>query len=92
MTRKELLAISGFAWMLATGADPNVANRYGVAPIHEGSLVADAALIAAGADVDGSLLDHSLIMYGSAMGNGNVHDQTKLPIMPAGGASGRVAL
>jgi hypothetical protein len=42
------------------------------------------------ADGDGSLLDRSLIMYGSAMGNGNVHDQTKLPIMLAGGASGRV--
>jgi hypothetical protein len=41
-------------------------------------------------DGAGSLLDHSLIMYGSAMGNGNVHDQTKLPIMLAGGASGRV--
>ena len=41
-------------------------------------------------DGDGSLLDHSLIMYGSAMGNGNIHDRTKLPIMLAGGASGRV--
>jgi hypothetical protein len=41
-------------------------------------------------DGDGSLLDHSLLMYGSAMGNGNFHDQTKLPIMLAGGASGRV--
>jgi hypothetical protein len=41
-------------------------------------------------DGDGSLLDHSLIMYGSAMGNGNVHDRTKLPIMLAGGAAGRV--
>jgi hypothetical protein len=29
-------------------------------------------------------------MYGSAMGNGNIHDRTKLPIMLAGGASGRV--
>jgi hypothetical protein len=41
-------------------------------------------------DGDGSLLDHSLLMYGSAMGNGNIHDRTKLPIMLAGGASGRV--
>jgi hypothetical protein len=29
-------------------------------------------------------------MYGSAMGNGNIHDQTKIPIMLAGGAGGRV--
>ena len=41
-------------------------------------------------DGDGSLLDHSLIMYGSGMGNGNVHDHTKLPIMLVGGASGRM--
>jgi hypothetical protein len=41
-------------------------------------------------DGDGSLLDHSLILYGSAMGNGNTHDRTKLPIMLAGHASGRV--
>jgi hypothetical protein len=41
-------------------------------------------------DGDGSLLDHSLIMYGSGMGNGNIHDHTKLPILLAGGASGRV--
>jgi len=41
-------------------------------------------------DGDGSLLDHSLLMYGSAMGNGNVHDRRRIPIMLAGGASGRV--
>jgi len=41
-------------------------------------------------DGDGSLLDHALVMYGSAMGNGNVHDQTRIPIMLAGGAGGRV--
>jgi hypothetical protein len=42
-------------------------------------------------DGNGSLLDHSLIMYGSAMGNGNVHDQRRIPIMLAGTASGRLA-
>ena len=41
-------------------------------------------------DGDGSLLDHSLVMYGSAMGNGNVHDQSKIPILLAGRAAGRV--
>ena len=29
-------------------------------------------------------------MYGSAMGNGNVHDQSKIPILLAGRAAGRV--
>src|SRR3954469_3778300 len=37
---------------------------------------------------DGTLLDHSLILYGSGMGNPNVHDHTNLPIVVAGGAAG----
>ena len=37
---------------------------------------------------NGSLLDHSLIMYGSGMGNPNVHDHINLPILIAGGAAG----
>ncbi|HEX6986910.1 MAG TPA: DUF1552 domain-containing protein, partial [Planctomycetaceae bacterium] len=39
---------------------------------------------------DGSLLDHSLYLYGSGMGNPNVHDHTNLPILVAGGAAGRM--
>lgn len=39
---------------------------------------------------DGSLLDHSLLLYGSGMGNPNVHDHQNLPIIVAGGAAGRV--
>lgn len=35
---------------------------------------------------DGSLLDHSLYLYGSGMGNPNVHDHVNLPIVLAGGA------
>jgi hypothetical protein len=42
------------------------------------------------ADGDGSLLDHSLVLYGSAMSNSNVHDHAPLPVMVAGGASGRL--
>jgi len=36
---------------------------------------------------DGSLLDHSLYMYGSGMGNPNKHDHTNLPILIAGGGA-----
>lgn len=39
-------------------------------------------------DGDGSLLDHSLILYGSGIGNPNVHDHTNLPILVAGGGAG----
>jgi hypothetical protein len=39
---------------------------------------------------DGTLLDHSLYLYGSGMGNPNIHDHTNLPILVAGGAAGRM--
>ena len=35
----------------------------------------------------GTLLDHSVILYGSGMGNPNLHDHTNLPILVAGGAA-----
>jgi hypothetical protein len=39
---------------------------------------------------DGTLLDHSLLLYGSGMGNPNQHDHDNLPILVAGGAAGRM--
>ena len=39
---------------------------------------------------NGSLLDHSLYLYGSGMGNPNVHDHLNLPILVAGGAAGKM--
>lgn len=39
---------------------------------------------------DGTLLDHSLYLYGSGMGDPNVHDHRNLPILVAGGAAGRM--
>ena len=38
-------------------------------------------------DGDGSLLDHSLVLYGSGMGNPNKHDHSNLPILVAGGGA-----
>lgn len=37
---------------------------------------------------DGTLLDHSLYLYGSGIGNPNIHDHTNLPVIVAGGAAG----
>jgi hypothetical protein len=39
---------------------------------------------------DGTLLDHALYLYGSGMGNPNVHDHVNLPILVAGGGAGRL--
>ena len=41
-------------------------------------------------DGNGSLLDHSLVMYGSGMGNSQDHNHSELPLVLAGGASGRM--
>jgi hypothetical protein len=41
-------------------------------------------------DGDGTLLDHSLLLYGSGMSNSNQHDHDPLPILVAGGAGGRL--
>jgi Protein of unknown function (DUF1552) len=40
-------------------------------------------------DGEGTLLDHSLFLYGSGMGNPNVHDHVNLPILVAGGGGGK---
>ena len=39
---------------------------------------------------EGSLLDNTVYLYGSGMGNPNVHDHTNLPILVAGGAAGGI--
>ncbi len=36
---------------------------------------------------EGTLLDHSLFLYGSGIGNPNIHDHTNLPIIVAGGTA-----
>jgi len=41
-------------------------------------------------DGDGTLFDHSMILYGSSMSNGNQHDHDPLPIVLLGGASGQL--
>ena len=41
-------------------------------------------------DGDGSLLDHSIVLYGSGMANPNQHDHNPLPILLAGGGAGRL--
>ena len=41
-------------------------------------------------DGDGSVLDNSLIVYGSPMGNPNVHNHKRCPLFFAGHAGGRL--
>ncbi len=41
-------------------------------------------------DGEGTLLDHTLLLYGSGMSNSNVHNHSPLPVFLAGGAAGRL--
>ena len=41
-------------------------------------------------DGDGTLLDHSIIVYGSGLGNPNLHTHFELPTLLAGGGAGRI--
>ena len=46
--------------------------------------------MAATPDGDGSLLDHSLMLYGGGMGDGNLHRHFDLPTLLAGKLGGRI--
>jgi hypothetical protein len=39
---------------------------------------------------DGTLLDHSMIVYGAGISDGNRHNNENLPVFLAGGANGKI--
>ena len=57
---------------------------------HTAKLAEFIGKLASRADGDGTLLDRSLIYYGSGMGNGNTHDRNDPPALVIGGANGRL--
>jgi hypothetical protein len=62
-----------------------VLNRY-----HVGLLAYLIGKLQAIPDGDGTLLDHSMVLYGSAMSDANQHNHGPLPVILAGGGSGRL--
>jgi len=62
-----------------------ILNRY-----HTGLLAYFMEKLQATPDGDGTLLDNSMLLYGSGMSDGNSHNHDPLPIIIAGGASGRL--
>jgi hypothetical protein len=50
------------------------------------------AKMAATPDGDGTLLDHSIFMYGSNMSNSDLHNNYPVPNIIVGGGNGRVKL
>jgi len=41
-------------------------------------------------DGDGNLLDHSMILYGSGIADGNLHTNEDIPVLLVGGANGQI--
>ena len=56
---------------------------------HVAQLAAFLGKLQATKDGDGTLLDHSMIMYGSSLSDGNRHEHLDLPAILAGGGDGR---
>ncbi len=70
------------------GNDPVKVAKIAKINAHHVSLFSDfLQRMKATPDGDGSLLDHSVYLYGSGMGNPSLHDHDNLPILVAGGAA-----
>ena len=70
------------------GNDPAKIERMSKVNAFHVSLFAEyLAKLKATPEGNGNLLDHSLILYGSGIGNPNIHDHPNLPILIAGGSA-----
>lgn len=70
------------------GNDPGKIERMSKINAYHVSLFAEyLEKLASTPEGDSTLLENSLILYGSGMGNPNVHDHTNLPVLVAGGKS-----
>jgi hypothetical protein len=73
------------------GNDPDkIAKVAKINQFHVSLFAEYLASLKAAPEAGGTLLDHVLYLYGSGMGNPNVHDHTNLPIIVAGGAAGNM--
>jgi Protein of unknown function (DUF1552) len=70
------------------GNDPDkIARMAKINQFHVSLFAEFVAKLMATKEGDGTLLDHTLYLYGSGIGNPNVHDHTNLPTIVAGGAA-----
>ena len=70
--------------------DPTRMARYAkINAYHAGVVAYFLDKLRSTAEGDANLLDNSLVMYGSPMGNSNAHDHIALPVFIAGGGAGR---
>ena len=70
------------------GNDPaKIARMAKINQFHVSLFAEFLAKLKATKEGNGTLLDHSLYLYGSGIGDPNVHDHTNLPILVAGGGA-----
>jgi len=67
----------------------NIANYAKIGRYHVSKMAYFAKKLKSIPDGDGNLLDHSLILYGTNMGNSNQHQHYDVPHILVGGASGQ---
>ena len=71
--------------------NPENIDRYAkITTYHTAKLAEFIGKLQATADGDGTLLDRSVIYFGSGMSNGNAHDRNNAPALVMGGANGRL--
>ena len=67
-----------------------IAKKAKIDTYHVQLLTSFLEMLRAANDGEGSLLDHSLLLYGSGLGDGNVHGHVDVPALLAGGCAGRL--
>jgi hypothetical protein len=73
------------------GDKPESIEKYAkLTTYHVAKLAEFIGKLKATADGDATLLDRSLIYFGSGMGNGNAHDRNNPPVAIIGGANGKL--
>jgi hypothetical protein len=71
--------------------DPDLIAKKAKIDTHQAALFASfLEKLQATPDGDGSLLDHSLVLYGGGMGDGNLHRHADLPCLLAGRLGGAI--
>jgi hypothetical protein len=71
-------------------SEANILEFFKINRYHVSQLVYFAEKLKNIQEGDSNLLEKSLIMYGSPMGNGNLHNHRRVPLMVLGGANGKI--
>ena len=71
--------------------NPTQMNKQAIINAYEFSMIAKfLGKLRSSPDGDGTLLDNSIVLYGSGMSHGNLHSHTGLPVVIVGGGAGRI--